>query len=284
MTTMDLRRCCLVAALTLAIGFAAKPASAQCDVGISAYADGTAGSYNGDGEAPLHFWGSGIDNSSCPGAYHWYALEVSVKDAYDNTPVFRSGTTELYDEVVLPPGFYIIAAAFWVNCSIINGNVGWADDQSSPVQLPLRIPTGETSIFDIWIGPHAFWNAVLLPAGVSFDGRTVKEYAGGVGTDFCHFTGADVDAFDTVTGGPPWPVRSNNDYGADEIGYGTNQIDYYRIHVTLPCYTTIPQSMRINNGLGQDVEYLNHNLIATILSTSVRVQRGAADPVERAWP
>jgi hypothetical protein len=277
MKTLDPRRCCVVAAFMLALGFTATPVSAQCDVGVSAYTDGAAGDYNGDGEAPLHFWGSGIDNSSCPGAYHWYALEVSVKDAYDNTPVFRSGTTEVYDEVVLPPGFYTMSAAFWVNCSIINGNVAFADDQSSPVQVPLPIPTGETITFLSWQQTiRAQWYQNLLPANVAFAGRSVKEFPGGVGLDYCHFPESARDYFSEFPEYVTWPVEgAENFWGPDQTSWALADVTYYQAqNGVTPCEAILPQTMKISEPTRGWVTYLQHAITLTIGVNSVSAQRG----------
>jgi hypothetical protein len=127
------------------------------------------------------------------------------------------------------------------------------------------------------------WYQNLQPSNVNFAGRTVKEFVGGSGADFCYFAGSARPPHTQISSGE-WTVESENLWTTDYIGWDDGDITYYRAQGRAPCFATIPQSMRIDVPGSGYVQYLNHNLIYTIGVTTVRYQRGNGDPAEKIWP
>jgi peptidoglycan hydrolase-like protein with peptidoglycan-binding domain len=147
------------------------------------------------------------------------------------------------------------------------------------------LPAGETTHSRGWgTGNRATvhrWRQRLSPRITSFRGCRVTEADPGGGTDGCHFPGSAIPAQTLVTGGT-WVVNARNQWGDDWVGWLTPGVNYYRTQGRAPCSVRLPQSMRVVRPAG-DVEYLRHNIIITIGTTTVSVTR-AGQTRTRRWP
>ena len=79
-----------------------------------------------------------------------------------------------------------------------------------------------------------------------------------------------------------WTVGSGNTWGADNVGYLSDAVVHYRNAGTVPCSTSFPQDMTINEGTTR-VVYITNQLRAGITLTSVWSER-AGQYAERVWP
>ena len=105
-----------------------------------------------------------------------------------------------------------------------------------------------------------FRQVLNTPSGFAdlFKGRQVYETNGsGLQYDNCWFPGAIPPKWSGVTGSswnvgyyatnPPW-ITSENEWGADYIGYSSASVQYYRTHLlpkSFPCGAQVPQFMYI---------------------------------------
>lgn len=143
-------------------------------------------------------------------------------------------------------------------------------------------PTGETTTAGGWSATRQMWNQTLLPATKSFSGRTVTEQDGGGGKDTCYFNGSAKTAFTAVTGGN-WTINSDNTWNnPDTVGWGTDDVSYYRQQGRAPCGTTFRQRMVIDCPSGA-LTYATNTLGAGITSTTVSSTR-AGHTESRTYP
>jgi hypothetical protein len=116
-----------------------------------------------------------------------------------------------------------------------------------------------------------------------FKGRQVSEHTGtGTNYDNCWFPGSSIPTFSSVQGSlwnvgyygvdPPY-ITSADVWADDYIGWNTNQVSWYRVHLTpssFPCAARVPQAMNIgksgtsghtnnySNGYVMEQLYLDH--------------------------
>jgi hypothetical protein len=129
----------------------------------------------------------------------------------------------------------------------------FTEPETFSVKVKIVRPAGETTRFVGWQDTRGLWQQTLIPPGddpnFDFSGETVKE--------------TKVGASDTCNNGtlPPatltehtWTVDGNNQWGADGVGWGTNDanvgdcvIEYYRCVKRTPCGSILQQQMQISS-------------------------------------
>jgi hypothetical protein len=152
-----------------------------------------------------------------------------------------------------------------------------------------RIPLAETTNTDSWHPTiptvHRFKMTLTPPSGVTFNGRTVKEFnPGGGGPDTCkeYDPNSPYAASTTISGGE-WTVNSSEEWMYDNIGWLTGPVEHYRSVGAAPCGTTIPQQMKITCVAGAYVPYRQDSLNLDIGTTTVTSTRDGV-PASRTWP
>lgn len=147
------------------------------------------------------------------------------------------------------------------------------------------LPSGEITNTHGWgtgnLATIHRWRQQLQPTTTRFQNCRVTEADPGGGTDTCWFPGSAFLPFNAVTGGT-WNVGPNNFWGDDFVGWFAPAVTYYRAQGRAPCRASFPQSMRVVRPDG-DVEYVRHQLVATIEATSVSSTRAGQRAIRR-WP
>jgi hypothetical protein len=162
-------------------------------------------------------------------------------------------------------GEYTCKADYWVN----EIHIGFSQGKRT---LSYTIPTGETNAEPTWSAQYATFTATL--AG-TFKGRKVAEFNGdGFIFDDCYYIGSPRDPFISVTGVGNWITVSSANTYADEIGWGTADINWYRsVLGATPCKTTLSQAMKINRPGQEPVTYLTNSIEAHIGMTYIKAKR-----------
>ena len=134
-----------------------------------------------------------------------------------------------------------------VECLVLAGG---AQAYASGTLQGTALPTGESISGIGWRGFYGNYGAFKGSlTGGTFNGRRVREQDGGSGLDTCWYPGSSIVLWTAVTGGD-WGV-SNNEYGEDHIGWGTNAISHYRDAGRTGgdgCRAEFDQDMHINLG------------------------------------
>jgi hypothetical protein len=168
---------------------------------------------------------------------------------------------------------------------------------------PSDIPSQETyhaDGFDLLSGYRAlgYWDMTISTSNgeVNFGGRSITETFPQNGTDACYFPGSSYSAIQKpATPWGTWTVGSIestpgyfNQYGFDRIGWGTeNMVDYYMSErpsrgLSLPCYYTVSQQMKIGTRSGPTV-YKNTSIRSGIDVIWVYSQK-ASQTQTQGWP
>jgi hypothetical protein len=146
------------------------------------------------------------------------------------------------------------------------------------VNVTCTKPDGETTASSGWAQGYdtiANFTQTLTPSTVSFAGRSVEEFDGGTepDKDGCWFSTSLVPKADhLVPELNPWPVGSSNTWGPDQIGYGPNEVAYYRNHLRAPCTVTVIQRMAISCGISR-LSYEVHTIVIHIGLDTISITR-----------
>lgn len=102
--------------------------------------------------------------------------------------------------------------------------------------------------------------------------------------DSCWFDQSPFAKFDQITYGS-WQVDQSNVWQYDGVGWGANQVTWYRNAGRAPCDTWFPQRMVIDCGLDTDLAcYIAANILrAGFTDTAVWSERAGVRE-ERTWP
>jgi hypothetical protein len=124
----------------------------------------------------------------------------------------------------------------------------------------------------------------------NFNGRTVRELTSQLGTSTCSYSGSLISATPPLSGGH-WIVGStalppvgDNGWGFDTVGYPSAGVEYIRAStahgVTLPCTTTLYQTMQITCGSGYQTYQVNNVISIVIYSDHiVNTRKGVSQTI-----
>ena len=121
------------------------------------------------------------------------------------------------------------------------------DGGSGSTNLPgCLVPSSETTAVNskVNLTQTVFYQTVSDSAGDSFSGQYLQEGNASPGQDNCWFQGSSVAKSTSVTGGPPVPISTANQF-SDTVGWPPNSVNYYRTNGRAPCGGTLYQALQI---------------------------------------